>query len=667
MIQARMKSTRLPGKVLLKLDEHNSVLSLCVKRANQSKLASSLVVVTTEDPMDDRIIELCNELGIGSFRGSEEDVLGRYYNAAREFKADVIVRITSDCPFIDPEEIDKAISRMLEQNAEYFCNQEPNRLPDGMDLDVFTWKILERAHNEATSKYDREHVTPYIKRIAKKTTSLGMSEDFSFMRLTVDEPEDLVLVREICTIVSNPESVSMTELIKLLSNNSSLSKINCHIRNNEGSTMNTGAKIYKRAKRVIPGGNMLLSKRPEMFLQEGWPTYYSHAKGCEIWDLDENKYLDMSIMGIGTNTLGYAYQPVDEAVKKIIDSSNMSTFNCPEEVYLAETLIELHPWANCAKFARTGGEINAIAIRIARAASGRKEVAICGYHGWHDWYLSANLTNTSNLNDHLLPGLNPAGVPSELAGLTHAIRYNSFDDLEILDQNPNIGVLIMEVMRSTDPLPGYLEAIRNKCSKNNIVLIFDECTSGFRETYGGLHLKFGITPDLATFGKALGNGFAITAVIGREAVMNYANETFVSSTFWSERIGYVAGLATLKEMKRLKSWETITKTGNKMREIWSERFNHAGIEVDITGIPALSTFNVKSPNGNLIKTLITQEMLKNGILASNIFYPSIAHTEVELIHYEGHLNKVLNVIKNSRKLEDLLESKEAQTGFKRLN
>jgi glutamate-1-semialdehyde 2,1-aminomutase len=604
---------------------------------------------------------------VKTYRGSEKDVLSRYFEASEAFKADVIIRITSDCPFIDPELIDDAISRLMLENAEYYCNQEPFVFPDGMDVDVFTRNVLVRAQLEATSQYDREHVTPYIKSIAKKASQAGSEQDFSHIRLTVDEPEDLLLARAIYSLAGNPELISCEEILQLIVDNQTLRNMNSHIKSNEGASMNTGSKIYKRAKRVIPGGNMLLSKRPEMFLQEGWPSYYSRAKGCEIWDLDDNSYLDMSIMGIGTNTLGYAYDPVDEAVKKCVDSSNMSTFNCPEEVYLAEKLIEMHPWAESAKFARTGGEINAIAIRIARAASGRNEVAICGYHGWHDWYLSTNLSSHSNLNEHLLPGLNPIGVPDELAGLTHALRYNSFEDLKILDQNKNIGVLMMEVMRSAEPEPGYLEAIREKCSKNNIVLIFDECTSGFRETYGGLHLKFGIMPDMATFGKALGNGFAITALIGRESIMSSANETFISSTFWSERIGYVAALATLEEMSRLESWNLISGIGTQMREIWRKTFESAGLKISISGIPALSAHTIDESDGNKIKTLITQEMLKRNILASNIFYPSIAHTNSHLERYEKNLNEVLGTITAAKKLDDLLDSKPAQTGFKRLN
>jgi glutamate-1-semialdehyde 2,1-aminomutase len=662
-----MKSSRLPGKVAMKLGPNHTVLGLGITRALRSRLANSVVVLTTTDSVDDQIVLEAQKYGVKFYRGSERDVLSRYFEASEAFEADVIIRITSDCPFIDPELIDDAISRLLHEKAEYYCNQEPFVYPDGMDVDVFTKNVLVKAHLEATSQFDREHVTPYIKSIAKKASQARNEQDFSHIRLTVDEPEDMLVARAIYSLASNPELVSCEEILQLIDDNQTIKNMNSHIKSNEGATMSTGSKIYKRAKRVIPGGNMLLSKRPEMFLQEGWPSYYSRAKGCEIWDLDDNSYLDMSIMGIGTNTLGYAYGPVDEAVKKCVDSSNMSTFNCPEEVYLAEKLIQMHPWAESVKFARTGGEINAIAIRIARAASGRNEVAICGYHGWHDWYLSANLSGHSNLNEHLLPGLNPIGVPKELAGLTHALRYNSFEDLEILDQNQNIGVLMMEVMRSVEPEPGYLEAVREKCSKNNIVLIFDECTSGFRETYGGLHLKFGIMPDMATFGKALGNGFAITALIGRESAMSSANETFISSTFWSERIGYVAALATLEEMAKLQSWKRISSIGTQMREIWKKTFESAGLKIDISGIPALSAHTIQGPDGNILKTLITQEMLKRNILASNIFYPSIAHTQSHLEKYENNLKEVLGTITSANKLEDLLDSKPAQTGFKRLN
>ena len=277
-----------------------------------------------------------------------------------------------------------------------------------------------------------------------------------------------------------------------------------------------GQKLYKRAKKIIPGGTMLLSKRPEMFLPDQWPAYFSKSSGINVWDLDKNKYRDMSIMGIGTNTLGYNNTDVDQEVKNTINNGNMTTLNCPEEVKLAEKLIELHDWADMVRFARTGGEANAIAVRIARAASGRDKIAVCGYHGWHDWYLSANINNDGNLNDHLLPGLNPLGVPKALSKTILPFTYNKIDEIKkIVEQNSDLAAIKMEVVRSHPPKKNYLQKIRRICDDKNIILIFDECTSGFRETYGGVHKKYGVNPDLCMFGKALGNGYAITSVIGK--------------------------------------------------------------------------------------------------------------------------------------------------------
>ncbi len=264
---------------------------------------------------------------------------------------------------------------------------------------------------------------------------------------------------------------------------------------------------------------MLFSKRPEMFLPEKWPAYFSKAKGCKVWDLDGKEYTDMSIMGIGTNILGYGHSEVDEAVLKVVKQGNMSTFNCPEEVYLAERLLDLHPWADMVRFARSGGEANAIAIRIARAAVGKDKVAICGYHGWHDWYLAANLGNETSLDGYLLPGLEPRGVPRSLKDTTLPFNYNDLDSLKKLVQDHDIGIIKMEVSRSVGPQKGFLESVRKLATEKNIILIFDECTSGFRETFGGLHKKYGVEPDITIFGKTLGNGYAITAVLGRGEIM----------------------------------------------------------------------------------------------------------------------------------------------------
>ena len=434
--------------------------------------------------------------------------------------------------------------------------------------------------------------------------------------------------------------------------------------------MGKGQKLWKRAKNIIPGGNMLLTKRSEMFLPDKWPSYFSKSKGCEVWDLDGNKFTDMTIMGIGTNTLGYGHPEVDEAVLRTVQAGNMSSLNCPEEVYLAEKLIELHPWANMARFARSGGEANAIAIRIARAASGKDNVAICGYHGWHDWYLSANLGDEKSLDGHLLPGLEPNGVPRNLKGTVFPFRYNDFEELLSLVDAHQIGVIKMEVVRNVGPENDFLHKVRELTTKRNIILIFDECTSGFRETLGGLHLKYGVEPDLAMFGKALGNGYAITATIGRREIMEAAQSTFISSTFWTERIGSAAALKTLEIMEREKSWEKITATGIEIRRLWQQSADKYGLNIEHWGLPALTGFTFKSEDSLAYKTLFTQEMLSKGYLAGDCVYVCMDHNTDVLDGYFEQLDPIFSLIQEceqGRDVMSLLNGPLSHIRFKRLN
>ena len=434
--------------------------------------------------------------------------------------------------------------------------------------------------------------------------------------------------------------------------------------------INSGAKLWEKAKKIIPGGNMLLSKRSEMFLPNNWPSYFSKSKGCKVWDLDGNEYFDMSIMGIGTNTLGYGNQEVDDSVRSAIDKGNMSTFNCAEEVYLAEKLIEMHPWAEMVRFARTGGEANSIAVRIARAASGKDTIAVCGYHGWHDWYLAANLNNDQGLDGHLLPGLDPAGVPRNLKGSIIPFSYNNYEELEKIVTENNLGTIKMEVSRNTGPDDDYLNKVKKLCLKNSIILIFDECTSGFRETYGGLHIKYKVEPDIAIFGKALGNGYAITSIIGKKDIMNFAQKTFISSTFWTERIGYVAALKTLEVMKKMNSWDKITDTGNNIRNEWLKLSKKYNLPININGIPAISSFSFESEKSLEYKTLITQEMLKKGFLASNVIFTCTEHSKSIIDEYVEKLEFVFQEIsecENGKDVYSLLEGPVCHSGFKRLN
>jgi glutamate-1-semialdehyde 2,1-aminomutase len=432
--------------------------------------------------------------------------------------------------------------------------------------------------------------------------------------------------------------------------------------------MSTGSELWQKAKTLIPGGSMLLSKRAEMYLPAGWPAYFSRTSGCTVWDLDDRAYLDVGLMGVGTNILGYSHPKVDEAVRRTIDSGNLSTLNAPEEVYLAEALIALHPWADMARFTRSGGEACAVAVRIARAASGKDKVAFCGYHGWHDWYLSANLGEDDSLDGHLLPGLEPNGVPRALRGSSIPFRFNDLEGLTAIMQDDAVGVIFMEVQRSDPPAPGFLEAVRALATKHGAVLVFDECTSGFRRALGGMHLHYGVDPDIATFGKTLGNGYAINAIIGRAEVMQAAQSTFISSTFWTERIGPTAALATLKVMADEDAPARVHAIGEAVQQRWLDTAQAAGLEISVGGLPALANYSVVGLDPLLVKTYVTGRLLDEGFLGGLSVYASIAHTDTVLDQYFTAVSKVMIELAqlDDAGLRQLLPDGTAHGGFARL-
>jgi glutamate-1-semialdehyde 2,1-aminomutase len=670
IVQARMGSVRLPGKVMRDI-EGRPMIGLLLDRLARSETITQIAVATPQSAENDRLISHVQGMGYPTFAGSERDVLDRFYQAAAPFQPDIVVRITGDCPLVDPALVDTVVRKLIATKADYVSNVSPPTFPDGLDVEAFTFRTLETAWRDAKAAYDREHVTPFIYKSHKFRTEFVTSKiDYSHLRWTVDEPEDLTLVSSIFRNFHSRTDFGWQDIISFINDNKELAEINRGHSRNEGGTMNSGQKLWKRAKQLIPGGSMLLSKRSEMFLPDQWPAYFSRAKGCEVWDLDGNRYIDMSLMGVGTNLLGYGDPEVDAAVQQTVAAGNMSTLNCPEEVYLAEKLVEIHPWAAMVRFARSGGEANAIAIRIARAASGREKVAFCGYHGWHDWYLSANLRNDNQLAEHLLPGLEPAGVAKSLLGSAVPFNFNRFDELEAIVAGGDVGVIKMEVSRNTAPKDNFLGKVRELATRNNIVLIFDECTSGFRQTFGGLHKLYGVEPDLSVFGKTLGNGYAITGVIGRREIMEAAQSTFISSTFWTERIGPSAGLKSLEVMERIRSWDIVTNTGLSIRQQWQQLADRHGLSIEHWGLPALCGFTIKSPRALEYKTLITQEMLKKGYLAGNSVYACTAHTADIIQAFIEQLDPVFGLIReceDGRDVLSLLNGPVAHTTFKRLN
>ncbi|MBR7131439.1 MAG: aminotransferase class III-fold pyridoxal phosphate-dependent enzyme [Lentisphaeria bacterium] len=398
----------------------------------------------------------------------------------------------------------------------------------------------------------------------------------------------------------------------------------------------TDQELYRHAKTVIPGGTGLLSKRPEMFAPEFFPTYFKSASGCRITDIDGREFIDFSICGIGANLLGFNNKAVSRAVINTVNAGSFSTLNPPEEVELADRLCAIHPWASWARFARSGGEIGAVAIRIARACTGKSKVVIIGYHGWHDWYLAANLNNADALGGMWLKGLSPHGVPEELNGTAFACIHGDTEALNTIfkEYGNELAAVIMEPCRHEPPQAEFLAAVRTGCDHYGALLICDEITAGWRCCFGGAHLKYGLEPDLAIFSKALGNGHPIAAVIGKKQFFDGASKAFLSSTYWTERIGPAAALATIGEMEKSNVSGYVNDYGDRVMAMWLKCAGKAGLPVKLTSsFGCLANFAFLTPLPNAVRTLFTRKMLDHGFLAAMAFYPTLAHGEKEFSLY----------------------------------
>jgi len=434
--------------------------------------------------------------------------------------------------------------------------------------------------------------------------------------------------------------------------------------------MNKGQKLLKKAKKIIPGGNQLLSKRSELFLPGFWPTYYKKAKGCKVWDLDNKMYYDFAGMGVTACVLGYSNKEINRSLINGLKNGSMCTLNATEEVDLAKELISTHKWSGMAKFCKSGGEACMVAIRIARAYSSKNNIAFCGYHGWHDWYLATNINYSKNLDKQLLPGLRPKGVSKTFKNSIKPFIYNDIKSLEKLfnEKNNDIGVVIMEPMRGSYPKNNFLKKVKKLAKKNKAILIFDEITSGFKDNYGGLHLKLKVNPDMAIFGKSLGNGYPISAIIGKKKIMQVSQETFISSTMWTDRLGFIAANSTLKKLKSKKINKLISNYGVNIKNGWKRIANKYKIKISITGQDAIPYLKFDYPNNLEILTFFTQEMLKIGFLAGGQVATTYAYNNEIIKKYLSAVEVVFKKIRNNLDKDNFkLAGPIKHSTFKRLN
>jgi glutamate-1-semialdehyde 2,1-aminomutase len=437
-------------------------------------------------------------------------------------------------------------------------------------------------------------------------------------------------------------------------------------------TGNRTQELYRHARQRIPGGVQLLSKRPEMLAPDQWPPYFREARGCETWDLDGRHYYDMSTNAVGACLLGYRDPDVTAAVQRRVALGSISSLNPPEEVELADLLCEIHPWAQQARFARTGGEAMAVAVRIARATTDRSVIAICGYHGWQDWYLAANLGDNNSLRGHLLPGLDPFGVPEELRGTALPFTYNNREEFQkiIASHGNRLAAVVMEPCRNNDPAPGFLEFVRDEAHRAGALLIFDEITIGFRICLGGAHRLFKINPDIAVFAKTLGNGHPMSAIIGTSAAMDGAHRSFISSSYWTEGVGPAAALATIRKMQQVDVPAHVARIGTRVMDAWRRQAAKHRLPVIVEqGYPCFARFRFDHPEANELRTFYTQLMIERGFLAGGAIYPTLAHTEEIVAKYEGAMEEVFGIIATALAagtVKQQLKGPPAHTGFRRL-
>jgi glutamate-1-semialdehyde aminotransferase/spore coat polysaccharide biosynthesis protein SpsF (cytidylyltransferase family) len=636
ILQARVSSSRLPGKVLQPILGVPMLLRQ-IERVGRSKKIDRLLLATSLDASDDPIEALCRQNKIDCFRGNLEDVLDRFYQASLPLRPDHVVRLTGDCPLADPELIDRMIRFHLEGGFDYTSNHPPT-FPDGLDVEVFRASCLTEAWQEAKLPSEREHVTPFIVGNPERYRlgSLKNDQDLSGLRWTVDEKEDFALVSHIYEeLYPRNKNFSMTDVLNLLERRPELKNMNTKYQRNEGykkslkkdsdgskSRYAQSEKLLERALKTIPLGTQTFSKSKTQFPLGVSPYFITRGEGSHVWDADGNEYVDF-INSLAAITLGYNDPDVTAAVRAQLEEGVIFSLPHPIEIQVAEKIVEMVPCAEMVRFGKNGSDATAGAIRLARAFTRRDHVAVCGYHGWQDWYIGSTTR-------HL-------GVPQATRDLTHTFFYNDLESLrELFKKYPDqIAGVILEPMSGIEPAPGFLEGVQEIARKKGAVLIFDETVTGFRFANGGAQEYFGVIPDLATFGKGMANGYPISAVVGRADIMKLMEEIFFSFTFGGETLSLAASLATLNKLQKLPVVDTLRKQGSKIiagTKRLIEKYKMENI-LSIGGNPTLSSLTFKESPPYVafdLKTLFLQEVLSRGILTLGAHNMNYAHHDAEI-------------------------------------
>jgi glutamate-1-semialdehyde 2,1-aminomutase/spore coat polysaccharide biosynthesis protein SpsF len=624
IIQARTGSTRLPYKVLADI-AGRPMLWHVVNRTRQARSVDRTLVATSTRPADDAIADFCSRHDIDCFRGDETDVLDRFYQAVRTLGPATVVRITADCPLIDPEVIDQVIAAQRHGPHDYASNTLRYTFPDGLDVEAFTFAALERAWKEARKPTEREHVTPYLRLSGQFTTTNvenAVAPAAQGMRWTVDEPVDLEFVRKVYGALGDRPRFGMREVLALLEKDGALRQTQGRGLLNEGyyrslyqqavpgaaakRSLVRSQEWLSRARKVIPGCAQTFSKGCNQHVQGVAPVFLQRGRGARVWDVDGNEYIDY-IQGLLPNILGYAHEEVNAAAVDQLARGHSFSLPHPLEVELAERLTRIIPCAEMVRFGKNGSDATSGAVRLARAFTGRERIACCGYHGWQDWYIGSTTRS--------------AGVPAPVRALTHPFAYNDPDNLErVLGQHPGeFAAVIMEPVNFVEPRPGYLQQVKELAHRHEALLIFDEICCGFHFGLGGAQKRFGVTPDLACFGKAMGNGFPIACVVGRADVMKLFQEVFVSFTFAGEVASIAAALKVLDILETTDTLARMEANGRTLQDGFNTLAKCGGLfpRLECVGHPTWSLLKFRDAQGKdsfLERSLFAQEAVKRGLL-----------------------------------------------------
>jgi glutamate-1-semialdehyde 2,1-aminomutase len=595
------------------------------------------------------------------YRGAEQDVLDRYAKAIAASGAEVVVRITADCPFFDPAVAGQAIRLRHVTGADYASNVDPQTWPDGLDCEVVTAKALLAAAAEAKRPSDREHVTPFVRNNRARftwETLIAPLPGLRTERWTLDTPEDLQFLREVARRIPPDHIPSYLDILAIIDRQPQLRGINRGEVRNAGYAAGVAADLMRterafarsqemieRAERVIPLGSQTFSKSRLQFPPGAAPLFASHGDGGRIYDIDGNEYVDL-VSALLPNVLGYRDLDVDTAIRRQLTRGISLSLPTTLETELAERLRKHVPCAEMVRFGKNGTDATSAAIRLARAATRRDRVIALGYHGWQDWYIGATSRNL--------------GVPGAVSALTHMAPYGDLAAVEkLLAAHPNeFAAVILEPAGASEPAAGYLEALKELVHRHGGLLVFDEIITGFRWALGGAQAHYGVTPDLACFGKAMGNGMPISAVVGRADILRLMEQIFYSGTFGGEALSLAAAIATIDKIEREDVIARLWKTGAELMAGARERIAAAGLAevIGLVGVAPWAILSFKdhaSASRDAIKTLFLREMIQAGVLINASHNVCYAHTPADVAHVLAAYERALPVVRDALSRGDL--------------